>query len=639
MTRRSEVRMLDPYDIHSLIEVSTPSLSPGGDAVAYVQTETNDEKSATCSRLMIHKDGGNRPLSSGPKDSSPIFSPDGAQVGFLREREGEEKQVWVVQESGKTERQVSNLAGGVQAFAWAPESDRLVVVSRVDPEPKVDENGPHTQVVNRVRYRDDGDGWRGDAFFQLFVVSVKGGEAEQLTAGEGDHLAPVWSPTGDRIAYVSDAVEGRDLSRHSEVCVIPADGGESARWSDGMTRAGSVAWSHDGHQLVAAGSHDSDVWDPRQSWLYVLEEGHPVRMVAGEDRTIVQPIAERCWTHNDDLVYIADRAGESYLCSVHANGGEEELILGGGQTFTSLCVHEKRAAAVVASTDRPCDIFHIDLVEGSGSCVTDVNQGVLEYCPAASVEKIVFERNGFDVQARLLFPAGFDTAKQYPLILEIHGGPNGRFSDSYDTVQQILCGRGYLVLAVNPRGSSSYGPDFMKAVLRDWGGEDFLDLMAAIDLISERPYVDVDRLGVHGYSYGGFMSSWIVGHDHRFKAAVIGAPVTNLYSFYGTSDIGVSFGENQFGGSTLENVEALVARSPITYASEVTTPSLLLHGETDYRCPIEQSEQFYVALKRQNKQVAFVRFPDCSHGFRKTAHLKLREEYYRRMVDWFGKHL
>ncbi|MBT5830681.1 MAG: S9 family peptidase [Candidatus Latescibacteria bacterium] len=224
-------------------------------------------------------------------------------------------------------------------------------------------------------------------------------------------------------------------------------------------------------------------------------------------------------------------------------------------------------------------------------------------------------------------------------MLEIHGGPNGRFSDSFDITHQVLTGAGYIVLAVNPRGSSSYGPDFLKAVLCDWGGEDFLDLMAAVDELCKRPYIDTNRLGLHGYSYGGFMSSWIVGHDHRFKAAIVGAPCINLHSMYGTSDIGVSFGENQWGGSSVGDIDILFKHSPLTYATEVQTPVLLMHGEVDYRCPIEQSEQFFIALKRQNKTVEFVRFPNGAHGFRKNAHPTFRSEYLQRMLDWLNHYV
>lgn len=631
---------IQPEHIHEFVDVSSPDLSPDGKRVVFVETQTDVESMEIRSRLMIRADGddGARPFTSGKKDSSPGFGPKGRTIAFLRPDDDGKKQIWTISVAGGEAKQLTNLPSGVRAFSWSPDGARLAVVSRVDPDEQSDD-GPHTQVVNRIRYRDDGEGWRGNAFAQLFVVDAETGEATQLTDGEGDHTMPAWSPDGQRIAFVSDAVEDRDVSRYSEICVIDAEGGDPVCWSEGMTRAGSVAWARNGHQLVAAGSHDADVWDPRQSWLYVLEEKHPARVVTGEFRAVVQPIPEGAWSPDDDLIYIADRAGESYLCSVHADGGDEEVILGGEMTFTQLCVREGRAVMIAGSAYRPGDLYEINLQNGTGLFLTEGNTDILEAHPPAEVEKIWFEREGCEIQGRLLFPPGFDASKAYPLILEIHGGPNGRFSDSYDPVQQILVGQGYLVLAVNPRGSTSYGPEFMKAVLRDWGGEDYLDLMAAVDLICERPYVDTDRLGVHGYSYGGFMSSWIIGHDHRFRAAVIGAPVTNLYSFYGTSDIGVSFGENQFGGSTLENVEALVERSPITYAGEVQTPALLMTGETDYRCPIEQTEQFYVALKRQGKDVEFVRFPDSAHGFRKAAHPKLRQEYYDRMVAWFAKYV
>ncbi len=206
-------------------------------------------------------------------------------------------------------------------------------------------------------------------------------------------------------------------------------------------------------------------------------------------------------------------------------------------------------------------------------------------------------------------------------------------------LQQALAAAGYLVLAVNPRGSSTYGDQFMRAVLRDWGGEDYLDLMAAVDQVGERPYVDPARLGVHGYSYGGFMTSWTVGHTERFRAAVVGAPCIDLYSMYGTSDIGISFGEPQWGGSLVDAAPELLKHSPITYASNVSAPVLLLHGESDARCPIAQSEEYFTVLKRLGKEVEFVRFPGCSHAFPRTGHPRMRGEYITRTLAWFYKHL
>lgn len=179
----------------------------------------------------------------------------------------------------------------------------------------------------------------------------------------------------------------------------------------------------------------------------------------------------------------------------------------------------------------------------------------------------------------------------------------------------------------------------MMSVLGDWGGEDYQDLMAAVDEVAARPYVDEGRLGVWEYGYGGFMTSWIIGHNDRFKAAVVGAPCTDLYSMYGTSDIGVSFGEDQWGGSLVDAAEKLIKYSPITYASKVNTPVLLLHGEADARCPVAQSEEYFVVLKRLGKQVEFVRFQECNHLFLRTGHPKMREEYLARTLGWFQKWL
>ncbi len=225
------------------------------------------------------------------------------------------------------------------------------------------------------------------------------------------------------------------------------------------------------------------------------------------------------------------------------------------------------------------------------------------------------------------------------MVLDVHGGPNSAFLDAFTAHQQVLATAGYVVLAVNPRGSSTYGADFMMSVLGDWGGEDFLDLMAAVDEVAMRPYVDRASLGIHGSSYGGYMTTWAIGHTDRFRAAVAGAPCTNLSSMYGTSDIGVSFGERHWGGTRMEALERFLERSPISYVENVQTPLLLMHGEADVRVPMEQSEQYYVSLKRLGKTAEFVRFPDFSHLSKRSGHPVLRQEYGDRMLAWFDGYL
>jgi dipeptidyl aminopeptidase/acylaminoacyl peptidase len=347
------------------------------------------------------------------------------------------------------------------------------------------------------------------------------------------------------------------------------------------------------------------------------------------------------WTPDGHIVFLADARGESYLCAVPVDGGEVRRIAGGGLQLSAATFDSTaRRAAVVATTPvSPGEIALIETATGTQTQLTSYNRSYLDKHPPARLEKSTLSRGGVEIESRVWLPPDFDPSQQYPMVLDIHGGPHGVFADAFNPVQQVLATAGYVVLAVNPRGSSTYGVDFVKAVLGDWGGEDYLDIMAAVDEVTARPYIDPRRLGITGYSYGGYMSSWIVGHDSRFKAAVVGAPCTDLYSMYGTSDIGVWFGELNWHAKPWESPDKALERSPITYAPNVETPVLLMHGEDDDRCPIGQSEEYFVALKRLGKEVEFVRFPGSSHMFLRGGHPRLREEYLARTLAWFDRHL
>ena len=266
---------IKPEHIYNLIEVSAVEIAADGSAVVFVRQEINKEKMKRESQIAMRslENGDADDVAQVPGDSAPRLSADGKTLAFLRSGEDDKKQVWVMPVDGGDARQVTALLDGVKDMAWSPDGSAFVVVSRVDPGrvEEGEEKVPRTQVARRVRYRDDEGGWRGDAFSQLFLVDVVTGEAEQITSGEGDHGAPAWSPDGSRIAFVTDCVEGRDFVRGSEVHVMDKAGGRSRCWSQGLSRAESVAWSPDGKRLVVAGSHDGDVWDSRQSWLFVLE--------------------------------------------------------------------------------------------------------------------------------------------------------------------------------------------------------------------------------------------------------------------------------------------------------------------------------------------------------------------------------
>ena len=648
-----------PDMVRHLKAVADPSLAPDGSRVVFTYGWVEEEslESRTRLRMFPLNDAAGDPgedFTQGVRDSSPKFSPDGGTVAFLRPDGGGLRQVWLINADGGEARQLTRSTGNVIDLSWAPDSTRLVYSADVNPESEHTAAGnaslPQVRIASRIKYRYDGLGWRGDAHFHLFVLSVSSGDSIQITDGDWDDVLPAWSPQGDRIAFVSSRREDRDISSRSEAYVVSANGlsgQEPVCWSQGLETVGALSWSPDGRQLLAAGSpeaHGLGLW---QSWLYVLEPGRAPQCLTDDSirpclgMPAISPTPEMRWLSDGRIVFLGESRGESYIMETTASGGETRRVAGGGMLapMMSVSASGRRAALVSNTPESPADLQLVDLGEPSITRLTDYNSGYLGAHPPAHQEKFSINRQGLEIECRLYFPPDFDSTVQYPLILEIHGGPNGSFYDSFVPLQQLLATNGYLVLAVNPRGSSTYGEQFMTEVLDDWGGEDYLDLMAAVDEVTSRPYVDGSRMGVHGYSYGGFMSSWIVGQNHRFRAAVVGAPCTDLVGMYGTSDIGVSFGEVQWGGSMETAYQKLVDHSPITYASRVEAPVLLLHGEADARCPISQSEAYFVRLKRLGKTVEMVRFPGSSHSLPRQGHPRLREEYLARTLAWFNRHV
>ena len=655
------VNAIGPDMVRRLKTVAEPSISPDGTLVAYTLAQVDPDTWESSSKVMLLNlaSGEAKEITEGNKDSAPRFAPDGKTIGFLRADAKERKQLWKVGAEGGEPAPVTEGTDGVVDFAWSPDASKVVfcadVKAEVDQAADGNDELPRVREAHRIRYQYDTLGWRGESHFHLFVVDLETGEQVQLTDGDWDDAAPVWSPDGSQLAFISGRRDDRDRLAQTEAYVVGVDGGEPELWSEGLSSVGAVAWAPDGERLVVIGSEAAGFLVSWQGWLYVLEPGNqPKRLTDDSFRpTVTFPSTSRApemrWTDSEGILLVGDVGGESFVYRVGPDGGEAKAIAGGGQLTTDLSLVATGGLGVVLSSmpESPVDLHSVNIGTGDGKQLTFHNRDYLENHPAAGMEKFVVGREGWEIDCRLFFPAEFESSRKYPLVLDIHGGPNGAFYDSFVPWQQVLASAGYLVLAANPRGSSTYGEDFMMAVLGDWGGEDYLDLMAAVEEVAGRDYVDETRMGIHGYSYGGYMTSWTVGHTNRFRAAVVGAPCINLHSMYGTSDIAISFGEMQWGSSIANAAEEgydklalqLLERSPISYVHRVETPVLLLHGESDHRCPISQSEEYFTMLKRLGKEVEMVRFPGCSHLFPRMGHPKMREEYLERTLGWFNRHL
>lgn len=635
--------------VFDLPSVSEPALSPDGERIAYVRGAVDGGTMVTRSWLeSIPSDGGEgRALTRGPSDRHPLWSPDGDRLAFLRRREGERwSQIWLLDVAGGGEaRPLSALPRGVLGFQWSPDGDSLACFGDVGPDPLGEGETPRGREVHNLYFRGDTVGYRYDLRRHLFTVDAATGGHRQVTRGDYEHFHPCYSPDGKTLAFAATRAPRRHerLPLGTELCVMPASGGRVRRLTPDVAGVAGIAWSPDGRDLACVVSELDEAWQP---YLEIIEVRSGRRRRISDDTLSPQtgffPVLAPplpVW-RRDRVIVVADRAGSSRIVAV-TREGHVEILRSATEAITSFTVATRadRLAVLRSGHGEPPEIHVQPLARARGRAVTAVTRPFLVAHRPGQVERFSLRRAGFTIDCGLLLPPSHRSGQRHPLVLEIHGGPNSFFVNGFNPLHQILAGAGFAVLFTNPRGSTTYGSDFAAQVRCDWGGEDYLDLMAAVDAACERDDVDPRRLGVHGYSYGGYMTSWIVGHTHRFRAAVVGAPVTNLWSMYGQTDIGVPWAYRQFGGRPTDRLAWYIERSPLTYADRVKTPVLLLHGEADHRCPIGQSEELYVALKERRKVVEFVRFPDCSHLFLRGGHPALKREYYDRVVAWFHRFL
>ena len=638
---------MTPDDVFELAWVSDPRLSPDGVLVAYCVTTLDREQNRYRSTIFVVPADGSQPprnLTSGESiDNQPRWSPDGHRLAFVSDRAGGPRQLYIVPAAGGEPLRLTDLPEDVRSPDWSPAGDRLVFAARVPDkiDQETDEGRRRPHHFTRIQFKLDNEGWTGDRRSHLFVVPADGSaRPAQLTSGDYEDGEPAWSPDGARIAFVSSRDEDWDLRIASDLHVVGPDGGEPERLTTANGYCEVPAWSPDGSRVAfryTPGIYD----DPRHAQIAVVpaEGGEPQILTGALDRNCSSypPPRGPAWD-GDSLVFTAEDHGNWPLYRVPGDGSAPPEVVVGGDL--EVIGWDAAAGVLVHTVSRPTELTELYRGDQRLTSVGETFRRGREL-----VEPVAFTAtspDGTDVDAWIMRPVGFEPGKRYPVLLDIHGGPFTQYGNHFFDEFQVYAAAGYVVVYSNPRGASGSTEEWGRAIRgRDgWGSVDYDDLMAVTDEALRRfDFCDPDRLGVLGGSYGGYMTSWIVGHTDRFRAAVSERSVNHLVSFHGSSDQGFTF-KGYFGSFVWEDLETYLRLSPATYAEAMTTPLLILHSEDDLRCPIEQAEQLFTILRLMKRDVEFVRFPHGEgHELSRSGSPAHRAQRFEIILDWFSRKL
>ena len=657
-----QLRPIQPEDLLAIKTVSDVQLSPDGGRVAWMLSGIDAEKDEYCTSIWVGRTDGSEAVqfTCGPgRNSAPRWSPDGSLLAFLSDRGGEAPQLYVIPVAGGEGRKLTSLELGAGPAEWAPDGSRILFAAPVFTETPPQEKEARTRWdmrprhVTKAHFKLDGAGYILDRRTHLFVVSVEGGgEAQQITAGDGNDNTPAWSPDGRRIAF-SRTRTGRADFMLSDIWLLELESGNERRLAENIGRATSPTWSPDARTIACYGTDEQEpgMGDPHwRVWLIPMEGGAPRRLTAGYDRSVFMLLMPQItpgpvWSPaGDSVTFIAADAGRTPIVRASLADGTVRTVVTGARQIMSISERaEAGSIAFIASQpDNPSDIYLCSWDGEVEHTLTQVNGSLLGELDLPRLERRTFASpHGVQCDGWLVHPV--KKKGPAPLLVDIHGGPHGFFADAFPLSAlywYVLAGRGWAVLALNTSGSASYDKAFAHSIRGRWGEYDLPEQIASIDALIAEGIADKDRLAVTGYSYGGFMTAWMVGHSDRFKAAVIGAPAVNQESMHGTSDIGMWFCPWEMNGDIFTQRETFRRLSPVNYVDRVTTPTLILQGEADDRCPIGQGEEFFIGLVAAGKAPAeMVRYPGSNHSFRLIGRPSHRLDYYRRLVEWLERYV